>query len=211
MAEVEQGGHDILVWGPAAEGETMRNRTALAAAAPHPQSQRTQPMPMTDKTIQQSHCRHCGHPIKLATYSAMGGWEPDYDPANDPQVWRHLNGYAACLGASFAEPRPAIVVLCGSTRFPETFAAVSRRLGLAGVIVLSVSMFGHSGDLSEEECTIGHPTKDALDELHKRKIDLADRVLVLNVGGYIGDSTRSEIVYAEEHGKPIEYLEPADA
>lgn len=102
---------------------------------------------------------------------------------------------------------PEIVVLCGSTKFPDAFAAASRRLGLAGKIVLSVSMFGHSGDLTEEECTIGHPTKDALDELHKRKIDLADRVLVLNVGGYIGESTRSEIDYANRHNKPIDYLE----
>lgn len=105
------------------------------------------------------------------------------------------------------EERPEIVVLCGSTKFPDAFADASKRLGLAGIIVLSVSMFGHAGDLTEEECTIGHPTKDALDELHKRKIDLADRVLVLNVGGYIGDSTRSEIEYATRHGKPIDYLE----
>lgn len=102
---------------------------------------------------------------------------------------------------------PEIVVLCGSTKFPDAFAAASKRLGLAGKIVLSVSMFGHAGDLTEAECTIGHPTKDALDELHKRKIDLADRVLVLNVGGYVGDSTRSEIAYAEAHAKTIDYLE----
>ena len=102
---------------------------------------------------------------------------------------------------------PEIVVLCGSTRFPDAFADASKRLGLEGVIVLSVSMFGHAGDLTEEECTIGHPVKDGLDELHKRKIDLADRVLVLNVGGYIGDSTRGEIEYAQHHGKPIDYLE----
>ncbi len=102
---------------------------------------------------------------------------------------------------------PEVVVLCGSTKFPEAFATASKRLGLEGKIVLSVSMFGHAGDLTEEECTIGHPTKDALDLLHKQKIDMADRVLVLNVGGYIGDSTRSEIEYAEWFAKPIDYLE----
>jgi hypothetical protein len=104
--------------------------------------------------------------------------------------------------------RPEIVVLCGSTKFPDAFTEASRRLGLAGIIVLSVSMFGHAGDLTEEECTIGHPIKDSLDELHKRKIDLADRVLVLNVGGYIGESTRGEVEYAQAHGKRIDYLEP---
>lgn len=108
-------------------------------------------------------------------------------------------------------PRPEIVVLCGSTRFPDAFAEASKRLGLEGKIVLSVACFGHSGDLNPEQCEIGNPTKDALDLLHKQKIDLADRVLVLNVGGYIGDSTRSEIEYARWFEKPIDYLVSAAA
>lgn len=107
-------------------------------------------------------------------------------------------------------PRPEVVVLCGSTRFPDAFSEASKRLGMEGKIVLSVACFGHSGDLSDAECEIGHPTKDALDLLHKQKIDLADRVLVLNVDGYIGDSTRSEIEYAEWFEKPIDYLESRD-
>lgn len=45
------------------------------------------------------------------------------------------------------------------------------------------------------------------DELHKRKIDICDEVFILNVGGYIGESTRSEINYAKSIGKPIKYLE----
>lgn len=53
--------------------------------------------------------------------------------------------------------------------------------------------------------------KTMLDELHKRKIDLSDEILVLNVGGYIGESTRSEINYAEAHGKPVKYLEPIES
>jgi hypothetical protein len=59
---------------------------------------------------------------------------------------------------------------------------------------------------------VGHDSaeKVALDELHKRKIDLADRVYVLNVGGYIGDSTRGEVAYAMHHGKPVDWLEPYD-
>lgn len=103
--------------------------------------------------------------------------------------------------------RPEVVVLCGSTKFPEAFTAASKRLGMEGKIVLSVACFGHAGDLPPEQTVIGNPTKDALDLLHKQKIDLADRVLVLNVGGYIGDSTRSEIEYAEWFEKPIDYLE----
>lgn len=103
---------------------------------------------------------------------------------------------------------PEIVVLCGSTRFKTEFERQTRRLGLEGKIVLSVSMFGHSGDLTPEQCTDGHPTKTALDDLHKRKIDLADRVLVINPGGYIGTSTASEIRYAEHWRKPVEYLVP---
>lgn len=103
--------------------------------------------------------------------------------------------------------RPRVVCLCGSTRFREAFEAASRAEGLAGRITLTVSCFGHSGDLPAEACIDGHPTKTMLDELHKRKIDLADEILVVNVGGYIGTSTRSEIAYAEQHGKPVRYLE----
>ena len=49
--------------------------------------------------------------------------------------------------------------------------------------------------------------KICLDDMHKRKIDMADEIYVINVGGYIGDSTRSEIQYAEEHGKPVRYYQ----
>ena len=104
-------------------------------------------------------------------------------------------------------PRPEVVVLCGSTKFRDTFEQVERQLGLEGKIVLTVACFGHMGDLPPEACIDGHPTKTALDLLHKQKIDMADRVLVLNVGGYIGSSTRSEIEYAEWFEKPIDYLE----
>ena len=107
-------------------------------------------------------------------------------------------------------PPPKLITLCGSTRFKDAFVEASRRFGLDGHIVLSVSMFGHSGDLTPEACSDGHPIKTALDELHKRKIDLADEVFVLNVGGYIGRSTRSEIEYAERHRIPVKYLEPLD-
>ena len=85
-----------------------------------------------------------------------------------------------------------------------------KRLTLEGHIVISVGLFGHSGDEEVwdgmDEGTLSK-TKEMLDDIHKRKIDMADEIFVINVGGYIGDSTRSEIDYAIEHGKKIRYLE----
>lgn len=99
---------------------------------------------------------------------------------------------------------PLIVVLCGSTRFISTFAEQNLKLTLEGIIVLSVGAVAHS----DSELGLDEETKARLDELHKRKIDIADEVFVLNVGGYIGSSTRSEIEYAQGLGKVIRYLEP---
>lgn len=96
-----------------------------------------------------------------------------------------------------------VVTLCGSTRFKEQFLEAQKRLTLEGNIVISVGLFGHSGD--KEVWTEG--TKEMLDDMHKRKIDMADSIYVINVGGYIGESTRSEIEYAKQHGKGILYLE----
>lgn len=103
-----------------------------------------------------------------------------------------------------------VVTLCGSTRFKEQFMETQKRLTLAGYIVISVGLFGHAGDQEVwdgmDEGTLSK-TKEMLDDMHKRKIDMADEIYVINVGGYIGDSTRSEIQYAEEHGKPVRYYE----
>jgi hypothetical protein len=101
---------------------------------------------------------------------------------------------------------PTIVCLCGSTRFVEAWKAETRRLSLEGKIVLSVGVLIHAG---AEPIKEGTSEKFLLDQLHKRKIDLADEVFVLNVGGYVGDSTRSEIEYAERTGTPVSYLEHA--
>ena len=97
-----------------------------------------------------------------------------------------------------------VITLCGSTRFKEQFIEAQKRLTLEGNIVISVGLFGHSGD--QEVWTEG--TKEMLDDMHKRKIDMADSIYVINVGGYIGESTRSEIEYARQNGKDIQYLEP---
>ena len=96
-----------------------------------------------------------------------------------------------------------VITLCGSSRFKEQFLEAQKRLTREGNIVISVGLFGHSGD--NEVWTSG--TKEMLDNMHKRKIDMADAIYVINVGGYIGESTRSEIDYAEKNGKGIIYLE----
>ena len=87
---------------------------------------------------------------------------------------------------------------------------VQKKLTLEGNIVISVGLFGHSGESevweNMDEGTLTR-TKEMLDDMHKRKIDMSDAIYVINVGGYIGDSTKSEIKYAKEHGKDIIYLE----
>ena len=96
-----------------------------------------------------------------------------------------------------------VITLCGSTRFKEEFLEAQKRLTLEGNIVISVGLFGHSGD--DVVWTDG--VKDMLDRQHLAKIDLADEIFVINIGGYIGDSTRREIAYADYRGKSITYLE----
>lgn len=96
---------------------------------------------------------------------------------------------------------PEIVVLCGSTRFYDWFQQANYTLTMQGKIVLSV------GWAKERDVPITPAQKKMLDELHKRKIDLADSVLILNIGGYIGESTLSEIEYAEKMDKPVTYIE----
>ena len=96
-----------------------------------------------------------------------------------------------------------VITLCGSTRFKEQFLEAQKRLTLEGNIVISVGLFGHSGD--NEVWTEG--TKEMLDDMHKRKIDMADGIYVINVNGYIGSSTRSEIEYARKQGKQVLFLE----
>lgn len=95
-----------------------------------------------------------------------------------------------------------IITLCGSTRFKDEFIQAQKRLSLQGNIVISVGLFGHTGDLEVWEPGV----KEMLDDMHLRKIDLADEIFVINPGGYIGESTRREIAYAQSHGKKVNYL-----
>lgn len=95
-----------------------------------------------------------------------------------------------------------VVTLCGSTRFKDQFFEVQKKLTLEGYIVISVGLFGHSGD--DEVWTEG--VKEMLDKMHLNKIDMADEIFVINVDGYIGESTKREIAYAEYKGKKINFL-----
>lgn len=101
--------------------------------------------------------------------------------------------------------KPEIIVLCGSTRYYRLFDDMNLKFTLQGKIVLSIGTV-YTGDHGN----VWADKKEMLDELHKRKIDLADLVYVLNKDGYIGESTRSEIEYAKLHNKRIEYLELTD-
>jgi len=107
--------------------------------------------------------------------------------------------------------KPEVVTLCGSTRFFHEFQRANFEQTMLGRIVLSVGFYAGSPEQMAfehgEGVGITAEQKAALDELHKRKIDISDRVLVLNVGGYIGESTASEIAYARARGVPIDYLE----
>ena len=107
--------------------------------------------------------------------------------------------------ASEAALRPTIVCLCGSTRFSEAFRNANLRETLEGKIVLTIGCDFKSDDalgLTDDD-------KRRMDELHLRKIDLADEVLILNVGGYVGESTGRELAYARQHGKRVRFLEDA--
>jgi hypothetical protein len=133
------------------------------------------------------------------------GWEDDRDrvPGGEVPPGAIWNLAADVVrAAQGASDRPRVVVLCGSTRFRDEMGDVNRTETLAGRIVVAPGVFAHSGDSITDE------QKAALDALHLRKIDLADQVIVVNPGGYIGDSTRAEIAYAERTGKPVRYLEP---
>lgn len=103
--------------------------------------------------------------------------------------------------------RPKVVCISGSTKFVDALRQANLEETLKGHIVLSVGVIIHSDENLLASGAITEEDKDRLDELHLRKIDMSDELLVLNVNGYIGDSTRAEIVYARRMNVPIRYLE----
>ena len=112
-------------------------------------------------------------------------------------------------GSELAPPRPPIVCLCGSTRFVDVFNDYRKRLTENGETVLSIEVVTTQAREDDPQHT-DPDLKARLDELHRRKIDMADYVLVVSdATGYFGESTRGEIEYAVKNGKPVEFAEPA--
>ena len=99
-----------------------------------------------------------------------------------------------------------IITLCGSTKFKDDFIKEQKRLTLEGNIVLSVGLFGHSGDTE----VWNEGIKELMDDMHKSRIDLSDEIFVINKDGYIGSSTKSEIEYAIKTNKKVNYMEPIE-
>jgi hypothetical protein len=151
-------------------------------------------------------CDEAGHCPACIPYVPEKQSEPESD----------LGEYEYCCGIASPEAqakmeqkeketnKPKIVCLCGSTRFSDAFIGAFLEETLAGKIVLTV---GNDWRDNRQWQDIDTEKKIMLDELHLRKIDLADEVLILNVGGYIGESTSRELAYAQKMGKQIRYLE----
>jgi len=102
-----------------------------------------------------------------------------------------------------------VICLCGSTRFTEYMLIYQWELTKQGFVVLSWCALPDSYFQGEPKSHVGDQegVKEIVDEVHMRKIDLADEIHILNIGGYIGESTRNEIMYAKKMGKSIKFLE----
>jgi hypothetical protein len=136
------------------------------------------------------------YPVSPSEWDQFQFDEPSY--CREP-----VRVYAFDGGKFDLRPRPPVVCLCGSTRFKDAFEAASRSETLAGRIVLSVGgIYGHMEGLD-----MGGPVKAMLDELHLRKIDMANEILVVSENGYIGQSTFREIEYAYGLGRPVRWVE----
>ncbi len=103
-----------------------------------------------------------------------------------------------------------VVTLCGSTKFKDQINEANARLTMAGRVVISLGIFGHTDMPGVDWTTDGSEVKRMLDDLHRQKIDLADEICVVMVDGYIGESTRGEIEYAISQDKRVQYWEMGD-
>ena len=104
------------------------------------------------------------------------------------------------------EGEAKVITLCGSTRFEAEFAEVNQRLTMEGCVVLSLGMFSLPDLPGYDWATDRLDLKGRLGGVHFQKIRMADEVYIIDPGGYVGDSTRREIAYAESLGKPVRYL-----
>ena len=124
------------------------------------------------------------------------------------QIRTDANGFALVLSnLLFRWPDTEIVCICGSTRFIDHMAVQAWELESEGIMALSCHLLPCWYTNVEHHLAEAEGVAGILDELHRKKIDMADRILVVNVGGYIGNQTKREIEYAEKTGKPIQYLE----
>ena len=107
--------------------------------------------------------------------------------------------------------RPEIVCICGSSRFVDVVAVQAWEFEKRGILTLGMHLLPSWYNAPPDHAAEAEGVAAILDELHLRKIDMADRVFVVNVGGYIGERARFEIEYAQNLGKPVEYLEAPPA
>lgn len=115
------------------------------------------------------------------------------------------------------QTRPKIICICGSSRFADIAAVQSWEFSKQGIIVLSFEFLPEWYHLATGKKENGHYAEQEgvahiLDELHLRKIEMADEVFIINQPipghphGYIGERTKIEIGYAHRLGKPVRYM-----
>lgn len=127
--------------------------------------------------------------------------------------WQGERTMPGCGPLHFASHGRKVITLCGSVKFWDEYREWNAKLTLEGNIILSCGISMKEG-FEDLLCDLPLPLDDVkadLDAIHLCKIDMSDEIFVLNVGGYIGDSTRREIEYALSHGKRVKYLEPKAA
>lgn len=103
-----------------------------------------------------------------------------------------------------SDSKSNIITLCGSSKFKNEFLKVQKELSLKGYLVLSLGLFGHSGD---DEAWV---KKYLLDRVHKQKIDMSSAIFIIDVDGYVGESTKNEIEYAINRGKTVYFYSHDD-
>ena len=105
-----------------------------------------------------------------------------------------------------AEGEAKVVTLCGSTKFEAEFAEVNQRLTMDGCVVISLGMFTLPDPPDHDWTADSSDLKARLGRVHLQKIRMSDEVYIVDPGGYVGESTRREIAYAQSLGKPVRYL-----
>lgn len=185
--------------------ESIAQGSAMLCRVLHDVDTRRAPETLLDSTAAAPVPDHVAHEIRrlLALLADTLDAPEDRDAVLMIRNW---------LAAARARPdaRPEIVCLVGSTRFVDVAAVEAWTLAKQGVLALGLHLLPAWYEGPPDHLAEAEGVRDVLDELHLRKIDMADRVRVLNVDGYIGERTAFEIAYARERGKPVEYLEPLD-